>query len=285
MAEAWPPVRSRRRNANGGVLHPCNVIWRMGNGARGADGRPPSRRDRPSSAVKLSLPGRSAAAAGTAAAATAALRRRRRGASPAADRDRGQQLHRVVVALGARARRGRLAHRAGPLEGVAAGAASVLVSRHEPSVIARTPVWPAQAGPGPCIWPRSAFARPAEAAAVRLERGWMLAGTAPMFHRCDRAGTAEACHRAGVVSKIISATARPRPSGRRAGGQEKVREAAAAVSRLVRSWAEWRSAAHARLRPPALPAPVLAAPAVRALRGPGGRPVHRPRGSRSGWSS
>src|SRR5260221_7329300 len=80
---------------------------------------------------------RSAAAAGTAAAAAAGLRRRRRGACPAADRDRGQQLHGVVVALGAGAGCGRLAHRARPLESVAAGAAAVFVSWHEPSVSAR----------------------------------------------------------------------------------------------------------------------------------------------------
>ena len=79
---------------------------------------------------------RSAAAAGPAAAAAPAGGRRLRaaGRSPAADRDGGQQLHRVVVALRAGAWRGRLAHRAGPLEGVAAGAAAVLVSRHELSL-------------------------------------------------------------------------------------------------------------------------------------------------------
>src|ERR1035441_7977537 len=73
----------------------------------------------------------SAAAAGATAAAAAAARLGacRRGARPAADGDRGQQLHRVIVALRAAARRGRLAHRAGLLEGSPAGPAPVFIDR------------------------------------------------------------------------------------------------------------------------------------------------------------
>src|SRR5260221_14759251 len=87
--------------------------------------------------VRDELSWRSAAAAGTAAAAAAGLRRRRPGACPAADRDRGQQLHGVVVALGAGAGCGRLPHRGRPLESAAAGAGAVFVSLHEPRVSAR----------------------------------------------------------------------------------------------------------------------------------------------------
>src|ERR1700761_3666892 len=76
--------------------------------------------------------GSAAAAAGPAAAAPAAHRRGAKVA--AADRDRGQQFHRVVVA-GRTGTRGRgLAHRAGHLERVAAGAAAVLLARHDASL-------------------------------------------------------------------------------------------------------------------------------------------------------
>src|ERR1700753_927631 len=54
--------------------------------------------------------------------------------APAADRDRGQQLDRVVVPGRAGARRRRLAHRAGHLERVAAGAAPVLIAGHDLSL-------------------------------------------------------------------------------------------------------------------------------------------------------
>src|SRR5215469_2626606 len=53
------------------------------------------------------------------------------------------------MALGAGARGGRLAHRSGPLEGVAASAAAVLISRHEHSLAAVAPAWPARAWSGP----------------------------------------------------------------------------------------------------------------------------------------
>ena len=60
----------------------------------------------------------------------------RGGAATAAagDGDRGQQLHRVAVALRAGRRRGGLGHRAADLKGVAAGAAAVVVTRHCHSV-------------------------------------------------------------------------------------------------------------------------------------------------------
>ena len=70
------------------------------------------------------------AAAAGAAAVAAAGRLAAGGARPAAHGDRGEQSDGVVVALRARAGRGRLAHRAGSLEGVAAGAAAVLVTGH-----------------------------------------------------------------------------------------------------------------------------------------------------------
>src|SRR5580704_12899978 len=67
----------------------------------------------------------SAAAAGPAAAAAATLGPGGLGTGPAAHGDRRQQLDRVVVTLRARARGRGLAHRAGPLKGVAAGAATI----------------------------------------------------------------------------------------------------------------------------------------------------------------
>src|ERR1700683_4278192 len=72
------------------------------------------------------------AAAGATAAAAAGSRGRV--ARAAADGDRGEQSNRVVVALRAAARCGGVAHRAGQLEGVSAGTAPGLVSRHNASL-------------------------------------------------------------------------------------------------------------------------------------------------------
>src|SRR6185369_5628556 len=58
----------------------------------------------------------------------------RAAASATGERDRRQQLDRVVVARRTRRGRARLAHRAGEFEGVAARAAAVLVPRHGYSV-------------------------------------------------------------------------------------------------------------------------------------------------------
>jgi len=77
------------------------------------------------------LSSRSAAARASAAAAPAAGRSRCGGAAAAGHRDRGQQLHRVVVTPWTGGRRGRLAHGAVDLERVAAGAAPELVTRHD----------------------------------------------------------------------------------------------------------------------------------------------------------
>ena len=62
---------------------------------------------------------------------------------PAADRDRGQQLDRVVVPLRAQARLGRFAHRPGLLERRSAGPAPVLVTWHSARV--RAPGCPRRA--------------------------------------------------------------------------------------------------------------------------------------------
>src|ERR1022692_2547681 len=91
----------------------------------------------------------SAAAAATAAAASAtAATAGRAGTGPAADGDRGQQLHGVIVAVRAGTRLGRLAHRPGSLEGRPAGAASVLISWHRPSLrqIPAALIWQCGAG-------------------------------------------------------------------------------------------------------------------------------------------
>src|SRR6266851_731862 len=72
----------------------------------------------------------SAAAAGTAAAASSAAGPRLGSAGPAAHGDRGQQLHGVIVPLGARTWRRRLAHRAAAFERGSAGAAAVFIARH-----------------------------------------------------------------------------------------------------------------------------------------------------------
>jgi Domain of unknown function (DUF4188) len=72
------------------------------------------------------------------AAAAAATRRGCRAGCAAADRDRGEELDRVGVALGAGGRRIRLGHGTGLLEGGAASAAAVLVSGHGLSLWAET---------------------------------------------------------------------------------------------------------------------------------------------------
>src|SRR6516162_6934993 len=83
-----------------------------------------------------SVPGLPASARAAAAAATAG---RRAGATrAAANRDRREQPHGVLVALRAGAWSRRLAHRPGALEGISACAAAVLVSGH---VIDPTPGW------------------------------------------------------------------------------------------------------------------------------------------------
>ena len=71
----------------------------------------------------------SAAAAGAAAAAATAGRGGSAGRATA-ETDRGQQLHRVVVALRAGRRLAGLAHRPGQQERVAAGAAAELIAWH-----------------------------------------------------------------------------------------------------------------------------------------------------------
>src|SRR5216683_2460720 len=71
----------------------------------------------------------SAAAAGTAAAASSAAGPRLGSAGPAAHGDRGQQLHGVIVPLGARTWRRRLAHRAAAFERGSAGAAAGFTAR------------------------------------------------------------------------------------------------------------------------------------------------------------
>src|SRR4029077_18145700 len=76
--------------------------------------------------------GLAAAAGSAAAAATAASTGLVRRASPAADRDRGQQLDRVIMPLRAGRGRGRLAHRTALLKGVSAGTAAVFVAGHGP---------------------------------------------------------------------------------------------------------------------------------------------------------
>ncbi len=105
-----------------------------------------------------------AAAASTAAATTAGPGRR---VASTGDRDRGQQLHRVGVPLRAGGWLGRLAHRTVDLEGVAARAATEVVSRHAPRVRIR-PDPPA--GPGrrePLPWPGAGLLFPA-----RPEPAW-----------------------------------------------------------------------------------------------------------------
>src|SRR5450755_3318359 len=89
-----------------------------------------------------------AAAAATAAAASAAATAGRAGTGPAADGDRGQQLHGVIVAVRAGRWLGRLAHRPCSLEGRPAGAASVLISWHGPSLrqIPAALIWQRGAG-------------------------------------------------------------------------------------------------------------------------------------------
>lgn len=72
---------------------------------------------------------------GAAPAPAAAAARSGRGGA-AGHRDRGQQLHRVVVALGADGRVVGGRHRTGHLEGGAAGAASEVVTRHAAMVTA-----------------------------------------------------------------------------------------------------------------------------------------------------
>ena len=77
-----------------------------------------------------------AAAAGATAASTArgpgrAGKTGRTAGREAAYRDRGQELHRVVMPLRAGAGRRRLGHRTGQLERVSASAAAVLVARHD----------------------------------------------------------------------------------------------------------------------------------------------------------
>ena len=94
---------------------------------------------RPRVSCRTGFSSRSAAAGPSAAAAPCTRGRRRRRsrrgcAATARDRDCGQQLHRVLVALRTGRRDGRLPHRAGQLKGVAAGAAPVLVSRHSHSL-------------------------------------------------------------------------------------------------------------------------------------------------------
>ncbi len=89
----------------------------------------------------LTHAGKSAAAAGPAAAAPAAGtggtgRTARREAT---HRDRGQELHRVVVTLRAGARGRGLAHRAVQLERVATGAAAVLIAGHSSQSTRRRP--------------------------------------------------------------------------------------------------------------------------------------------------
>lgn len=73
---------------------------------------------------------------GGAAAATAAAAARSGRGGAAGHRDRGQQLHRVVVALRADGRGVGGRHRTGHLEGGAAGAASEVVTRHAAMVTA-----------------------------------------------------------------------------------------------------------------------------------------------------
>src|SRR5450432_3641482 len=84
---------------------------------------------------------------GTGSAAAAATAGRA-GTGPAADGDRGQQLHGVIVAVRAGRWLGRLAHRPCSLEGRPAGAASVLISWHGPSLcqIPAALIWQRGAG-------------------------------------------------------------------------------------------------------------------------------------------
>src|SRR5690606_21513024 len=70
------------------------------------------------------------AAAGTTAATAPAGDRALAGRGPATERDRGEQLHRVVVPLRAVGRFAGRAHGTVHFEGVTAGAAAKLVARH-----------------------------------------------------------------------------------------------------------------------------------------------------------
>src|ERR1700687_532436 len=94
--------------------------------------------------------GESAAAAGSAAAAPGASTGRAVTARrEAAHGDRGQELHRVVVALRAGARSRGLGHRAVQLERVAAGAAAVLITGHACSLRAAARRRGSAISPGP----------------------------------------------------------------------------------------------------------------------------------------
>jgi hypothetical protein len=104
----------------------------------GAAASPSARPTPPTTCPRLCVKplGRSTTARAAAASASPAACGRRGRNRPAATRDGngGQQLHRVVVALRTRRGHGSLPHRAADLEGVATGAAPVLVSRHGLSV-------------------------------------------------------------------------------------------------------------------------------------------------------
>ena len=98
--------------------------WRRGHVA---GGHPVQRHAR----AALARRGRAGSTAAGASATAAALGGGRgRGGAAAGDRDGGEQLDRVVVALWTGGGRGRLAHRAADLERVATGSAPELVTRH-----------------------------------------------------------------------------------------------------------------------------------------------------------
>ena len=136
---AHPAERRRTAPAPSDAVNRTHVVRRgqsapdsarLRRSALSPSGPAPPKRTQPVRPGSAKASPTGSAAAGAAATA-AALGRGRGSAGPAAgDRDGGEQLDRVVVALRTGGGRGRLAHRAADLERVATGAAPELVTRH-----------------------------------------------------------------------------------------------------------------------------------------------------------
>jgi hypothetical protein len=147
--------------------------------------------------------GAAATAAATTPAATAAAGGcRGRTGAPAGHRDRGQQAHRVVVALRAGGRCRGVPHRSGNLERVAARAAAEVISRHAPTLRPRAdPDRPSSGGRRhPVVPPRK----------------WLddLLRTWPRGRRRPAQGGSLAAWRMVRTHPRVGASRSPRPSAR-----------------------------------------------------------------------
>ncbi len=121
------------RRSGGRATREGTSLHRLGNSSRhgvSLGGPLGSGRSPPIRPVALARGCSAAAGAAATASASTAGGRCRRGCAAAGDRDGGQELHRVGVASGARRGGGRFGHRTAQLEGVAAGAAAVVIARH-----------------------------------------------------------------------------------------------------------------------------------------------------------